>query len=173
MIRHRPADDTPGPDIEHDREIQEARPGRHVGNVGDPEPIRTLGAELSIDLIERSIRNRIGDGSRHELHRRQALDAGGPHEPSDPLLTDPDPVIIGKLGMDARCAIGFTGSTMDRMDFRRQADVLERALRHRPRQPCIKTAGGDAQQPAHHPNRIGGLVRVHEFEDRFEFGTVS
>ena len=36
-----------------------------------------------------------------------------------------------------------------------------------------KPAGGDTQQPAHHPNRIGGLVRFQEFEDRFVFGTVS
>ena len=29
------------------------------------------------------------------------------------------------------------------------------------------------QQPAHHPNRIGGLGRFHEIEDRFEFTAVS
>ncbi len=62
---------------------------------------------------------------------------------------------------------------MDRVDLRRRCDVLKRSPRRRTLQPRIKSAGGDPQQSAHHPNRIGGLVLFHELEDRFEFTAVS
>jgi hypothetical protein len=36
MIRHRPADNAPAVDVKHDRQVEEARPGRDIGDVGDP-----------------------------------------------------------------------------------------------------------------------------------------
>ena len=36
MIGHRPADDAPAVDVEHHRQIEEPRPGRDIGDVGDP-----------------------------------------------------------------------------------------------------------------------------------------
>lgn len=75
--------------------------------------------------------------------------------------------------MDARCAIGLSGATMDRLDLRGQREVLQRSLRRRSIPPGIKPAGRDTQQPAHRPDRIGGLIRFHEPEERREFGTVS
>ena len=55
VMSHCPADDASGPHIQHDGEIQETRPGRHIGDVGDPESIRTLGAEAPVDLVQRAI----------------------------------------------------------------------------------------------------------------------
>ncbi len=107
MIGHRPADDAAREDIEHDREIQKPGPGRHVGNVGHPQSIRPFGTEVSIDLVERPIGVGIGHGRRDELDRRQALEPCGPHESRHALPPDPDAVIVGKLGMDARGAISF------------------------------------------------------------------
>ena len=40
------------------------------------------------------------------------------------------------------------------------------------RQPSFRLATR-ATQSAHHPNRTGGLIRLHEPEDRFAFGMVS
>jgi hypothetical protein len=47
MRGHGPAHDATAPDVEHDREVQEASPRRNVGDVGDPELIRTGGREPS------------------------------------------------------------------------------------------------------------------------------
>jgi hypothetical protein len=36
VVRHRPADDPAAPDIHDDRQIEEARRGRNVGDISDP-----------------------------------------------------------------------------------------------------------------------------------------
>ena len=82
-------------------------------------------------------------------------------------------MIVSEFGMNAGRAVRFARTAMDRADPRRQCNILERWPRRRTLQPRIESAGGDPQQPAHHPNRIGGLVRFHEIEDRFEFTAVS
>ena len=56
--RHRPADDAAAPDIEHDGQVEEARPGRDVGDVGHPELVRAVGREVPIDQIGRGLRCR-------------------------------------------------------------------------------------------------------------------
>src|SRR5438445_3785013 len=50
---HRPADHASAPDIEDDGEIEEAGPGRHVGDVRDPQLIRARAGELAVDEIRR------------------------------------------------------------------------------------------------------------------------
>ena len=61
--RHRPADDAPAPHIEHDRQVEEARPGRDVGDVGDPEPIRAGGREVPLHQIGRRPRVAVAASS--------------------------------------------------------------------------------------------------------------
>ena len=75
--------------------------------------------------------------------------------------------------MNARRTVGAVRAPMDRMDEGRQPDIRHGPRRQGPLQPGIESAGGDAQPPAHHPNRKGGLIRFHEPEDRFVFGAVS
>jgi hypothetical protein len=53
MRRHGPPDDLPTPRTEHDREEQEPCPRRDVGDVGDPELIRTGRYEDPLDEIGR------------------------------------------------------------------------------------------------------------------------
>jgi len=59
MRRHRPADDAPAEDIEHDGEVEEPRPGRDVGDVGAVELIRALSGELALDQIRIRMRSGI------------------------------------------------------------------------------------------------------------------
>jgi hypothetical protein len=47
MIRHRPPDDTPTVGVEDDGEIEEAGPGWDIGDVGDPQAVRSGGSELT------------------------------------------------------------------------------------------------------------------------------
>ena len=51
--RHAPADDAAGEDIDHEGRVDEAGPGRRIGEVGHPQLIRPAGLELPVDAIQR------------------------------------------------------------------------------------------------------------------------
>jgi hypothetical protein len=51
MIRHRPPDNTAAVDVKHDRQVEEARPGRDIGDVGDPQAVRRGSGELALHEI--------------------------------------------------------------------------------------------------------------------------
>jgi len=51
--RHRPADDPTAEGVEHHRQVKKAGPGRDVGQVGHPQGIRPIGAEVAVDQIRR------------------------------------------------------------------------------------------------------------------------
>ena len=53
MRRHGPADHAPAPDVQDDSQVQEARPGRDVGDFGSPQLVRTVGLEPPLDQIRR------------------------------------------------------------------------------------------------------------------------
>ena len=95
------------------------------------------------------------------------------NRPEGGFAQAPTVVLIGQLGVNTRRPVRVVRTPVDRMDQGREPDVLHGPGRQRPPRPRIESAGGDAQQPAHDPNRIGGLIRFHEPEDRFVFGAVS
>ena len=106
MRCHRPADDPPAPGIEHDGEIEEAGPGRHVGDVGDPEPIGRASPRTG------GRRDRAPAGAVWSAHRRaarlppaDALQAGAAHQPGDPLAADAH-ASGRELGVNAGGAVG-------------------------------------------------------------------
>ena len=43
-----PAEDPPGVGVDDERDVDHPRPGRHVGEVGDPEPVRRRRVELAL-----------------------------------------------------------------------------------------------------------------------------
>jgi hypothetical protein len=51
--RHRPADDATAIRIEHDREIQKARPCRNIGDFSNPQQVRSFRGEVALDQIRR------------------------------------------------------------------------------------------------------------------------
>jgi hypothetical protein len=53
MVCHRPADHLAAPDIHDDRQIEEARHGRNVGDVGDPQLVGAGGLEVAVHQIGR------------------------------------------------------------------------------------------------------------------------
>ena len=48
---HRPAHDATAERIEHDRQIEKARPCRNVGDIGHPQQIRPVRREVAVDQI--------------------------------------------------------------------------------------------------------------------------
>ncbi len=89
--------------IEHDGEIEKARPGRNVSDVGDPQPIRLVHPEVAINQIRR--RPTAVPGRRHdELASARPDNIGLRHQPSDAFAPDTN-ALGGQFGMKTRRAV--------------------------------------------------------------------
>lgn len=76
-----PANDIAGVDIDHEGDIDEARPGRDIGEVGHPEHVRRWSMELPVDVIERARRGLVADRGAHGLATDYPLQAQRAHQP--------------------------------------------------------------------------------------------
>jgi transposase-like protein len=168
MRLHRPTDNASRVHIEHHRQIQKARPSWDKRDVGNPQPIRAFGVELSLDQINLGPRSRIAHSRHYVAPQRRSTKACRSHQPRNPFATDPYPILFGELGMNVRRSINALGAPVDRLDLRHQCQVPTFSITHRSIQPCVKRTSRNLQQSAHHPDRVGGLVRLHEPEERFE-----
>jgi len=92
------------------------------------------------------------------------------NQPSNPLATYTDAMIVSQLGVDVWRAIRTARAAMDRFDLSGQPQILSRSSTHRPIAPGVKSAPRDLQHAAHHSHRMGGLVGLQESEERFEVG---
>jgi len=76
-----PADDAAAPDVQHHRQIQEARPRRNVGHVRHPELVRPVGDEATLHQIWRRPLTRIALGGHDKaVPTTDATDAGFSHQ---------------------------------------------------------------------------------------------
>src|SRR5438128_10564665 len=62
MARELPADDHPAVGVEHEREEDESFPTAQIREVGDPQLVRTLGAEVALNEIGPASGLRVGPG---------------------------------------------------------------------------------------------------------------
>jgi hypothetical protein len=83
-----PADDPPGEGVDDEGDMDEARPGRDVGEVGDPEPVRAVGAEHAVHPVQRARRARVGNRRPHPPAPDGSLQAQRPHQPGDGAAGD-------------------------------------------------------------------------------------
>src|SRR3954471_18252392 len=90
--RHAPADNAPGKGVDHEGDIDEARPGRDVGEVADPQRVRPQGPELPVDPVERARRGLVADRCPDRLAPDRPLQAHGPHQARDGAAGDRDPL---------------------------------------------------------------------------------
>ena len=56
-----PTDDPPREHVDHEGDVDEAGPSRHVGEIRDPEPVRTGRPEVPIDKVARTRRRLVRD----------------------------------------------------------------------------------------------------------------
>lgn len=83
-----PADDAASLGVDDEGDVDEARPGRDIGEVGDPEPVRCRSMELAVDLIERTRGSLVADRRPHRLATDRALQAQACHQPLDGTAGD-------------------------------------------------------------------------------------
>src|SRR5664279_2570409 len=78
-----PAHDAPGEHIDHEGHVQPALPSRHIGEIRNPQLVRSLGPELAMDVIQRTGRLVVTDRRAHHLAAHHAAQALPPHQPLD------------------------------------------------------------------------------------------
>src|SRR5262249_53933272 len=93
MRLHRPAHDASTPGIENDGQIQKARPGRHIGDVGNPQLVRPGRGELPIHEIGSGPRRLLAHSRATRFATTHALHTGVAHQPGDPLPPDMNPAV--------------------------------------------------------------------------------
>ena len=172
MCRHRPADDAPAEGIEYDREVEEAGPARHLGDVGDPQPVRRLDREVVLDQVRRRTRTVIADRGSDRFTPADTAQAGPAHQAGNTLAPDMN-AQIAQLGMNTRRPVGAVRGGVDAGDPPRQGRIVLFPPARLMAAPRVIAAGGDAQQPTHRGDRIHGPVRPHEREDPSGIASVS
>ena len=67
--------------IDDEGDVDEARPGRDIGEVREPQRIGVRGLELPIDMVQRARRRFVADRGSDRLAADHALQTKGSHQP--------------------------------------------------------------------------------------------
>ena len=148
VIGDGPTDDPPRVGVDDCGAVDPPVAGAVLGDVGEPHPVRLLGAEPSLHQIDMS-RRRWLPATAFALVA-DALQTGQPHQSGDAFAADPHPEAETQLGMNARRAIGAARLVVDPGDRLRQLLIGECPHRRRPVQPVVVARGRDLQHPAGH-----------------------
>ena len=159
---HRPANDAATVRIEHDSEIEKARPCRNIGDIGDPQPIRRFRREIALDQVWCLTAVALESGD-DELAATHTGKTGLRHQPRDAFAANLN-AVGRKLGMDAWRTVGTVRGSVRHTDLRDQCSVCLCPPRWPPLRPRVVAARGDTQQPAHGDDRVTRLVIAHEPE---------
>jgi hypothetical protein len=166
MVGHGPTDDATAEDVENDGKIQEPAPGRDVGDVGDPQLVRSVGGEATFHEIERRSRIAITNRRRCALAPRSTVDTAIAHQTGNSFSADTS-TIVKKFCVNSRTTVRRTRTAEDRFNSIAEQRVFLRMFRRRPRRPSVIAARRNLEDAAHRSDGIIGLVRFHESEDRF------
>ena len=147
MVGHGPADDAATEGVYDHREVEEARMGRHVSDVGYPQPVPDWSAEVPVDQIGRHpalIRSR---GGTHGSAARYSADRGHAHQAGYAFASCAY-ARLAKFSMDARRTVSTVGALMDQADKVQQHGIVSGPFRGQPHEPAVVAAGADVQQAA-------------------------
>ena len=85
-----PANDHPGEDVDDERDVDEAGPRRHVGEIGDPQGIGPRRRERAVHQVRRPGRRVIRDRRLEALAPDGALEPHIAHQPGGAAASHPD-----------------------------------------------------------------------------------
>jgi hypothetical protein len=150
--------------VEHDRQVEEAGPGRDVGHVGHPKFVGFPGVEVSVDEVGGRADALVADGRPRASATADSDQAVRFHQACHALASDMD-AFSGKLSVNARRAVGLLRSFMNAADLCQQLLVRQIARRRLAAGPGVEAAARDVHRPCHGIDGELGLVRGHELED--------
>ncbi|GAB5378315.1 MAG: hypothetical protein AcusKO_47770 [Acuticoccus sp.] len=112
---HPPADDAAGIGVDDEGDVDEARPGRDIGEIREPQPVRCRDMEDPVHMVERAWCRLVLNGradrpaadhalQTHALHQPQGGAAGNveplPHQLSPDLARSIDREVLGEDALD-------------------------------------------------------------------------
>jgi hypothetical protein len=127
-----PPDDEAAEDVDHKGDVDEARVGLHIGEVGHPEPVGRRRAEVPIDEVSGSRQQLVGDGRLPAPATANPSEARGRHEPLDRAAGHAHFLPV-ELGPDLVGAVDAAVGLVDPGDLDLQLFVAQR--------PCSRRTG--------------------------------
>ena len=130
VIGDRPTDDPAAPGVEHDGQVALALRGGVLGDVHDPQPVRSLGVEPAAHQVVGWLGRRVASGAGPALSPIDILNAGLAHEALDALTAAAVVLAQSQFGMHPRRAIGPTAHPVDVHDRVRENGIGEIPVTH-------------------------------------------
>src|SRR4051794_4804531 len=149
--------------VHHDGEIELALPGRDLGRLGDPEPVRLAWREVAAHEIGR------GGDARHRDRRaalapaHHARQPGLAHQPSGALAAHAH-AAVAQLGVHPRPAVGRLALIVDGADLAEQLVIAAPPRARRPVLPGVVAGSADAEHAAQQGDGMLCFLRVDQPE---------
>src|SRR6516165_4251782 len=164
MIRHRPAYNPAAVQIHDGGQIEPALIGLDVGDIGQPDLVRSSGDEVAVEQIRGDWQVVAAVGGSHPAWpRHDGSDAVTPHQPLDATTARPAALSL-QLDMDTRAAITPAGVAVDPPDVVDEVTIGGRSSALRARAPGIIAGRRDTEHVAQEPHRIIGAAIFDEAE---------
>src|SRR5207244_1202826 len=116
MLFQRPADDPAAAEVHDGGQIEPSLIGLDVGDIGEPDPVRRGGGEVSVEQVwgDREVVAAVG-GPHPAWLRHDGPNAVPVHQPLDAAAARPAALRL-QLDMDTRAAIASVGVAVDPPD---------------------------------------------------------
>ena len=164
VVCHRPADDTPRTNVEHDSEKEKAGVRRHVRDIGNPKLVGKRCCEVAFYEITGNCRIPIARRCRDPLAPRGPVAMAFAHQAGHAFVASTNAIIF-QLGLNSRTPVRRTRLPMDRFDPIAERKICESSRRWLSLQPSIVATLRDVVKSAERRNAVIGLVSLHESED--------
>ena len=96
--RRLPADDATAEDVGDEGHVDNTTPRGAIGEVGDPELVRSRGVKLALDEVARARRTRVRMGRETILRSARSADALTLHQPLYLITSDVETGVLGRAG---------------------------------------------------------------------------
>ena len=164
VVGHRPANHPAAEDIQDHGQVQPARPGRDVGDVRGPHPIRCRRREPPPDQVWGRSGLRVPSSQPSTPAPVTPNQPGGPHQPSDPFAAHLHTVVQPELGVDAWGAVGGPAAGMDGPDLLGELLVGDRSGRGWPALPGVEARVRHTQHAAQLGDSVVRLLLLDQPE---------
>src|SRR3954470_23209804 len=120
-----PADDPAREDVDDEAEVDHPLPAADIGEVRDPQPVGSVGAEVAVDAVRRPVVSRVRARRAPRLAAPLgALDALAAHQSLDPVAADRD-AVTAQHQPRSPVAVGVVVGGVDALDLPEQPLVLD------------------------------------------------
>jgi hypothetical protein len=158
-LGHRPPDDPSGVGVLHGCEVEPPLPGPQIGDVRDPQLIRSVRPELPFNQIVGDPHTGHPDRGAPALDLHQARDPGLTHQPAHTPTRDADALTEAQLGLHTARAIDAACALVDLGDPRGQPRIAQGPVARCPALPAVKAGAADAKHLTHHRDWETGPLR--------------